>query len=199
MREPDHELPAVRRSGCDRRVVEPDVVGDVVGAAGRLGGGPTAGDHARPQTADPDRHLVGGGADPGAAPAEDRRVTAGVAVGRLVDRRAGDGELRVAIGGDALGGGGIPFIVLHDVGAAADRCFWPSRLTAHPGDGRRRSDLAGGRRHGPPGGGGAGKVRPVCGEAADHDHEREHDDPCRAARPVHSDADPGKLALRSPR
>jgi hypothetical protein len=199
MREPDHEFSAVRRSGCDRRVVEPDVVGDIVGAAGRLGRSPAAGDHAGPQVADPDRHLVADGADPGAAPAEDRRVPAGVAAGRLVDRRAGHGELRVPIGGDALRGGGIPFIVLHDVGATIDRCLGPSRLTAQPGGGWLRSDLGGGLRHGTLGGGGAGKERPVRGEAAEQDHERDHDDPCRAVRSAHSDADPGKLALRSSR
>ena len=200
MREPDHEFAAVRRSGCDRRVVEPYVVGDVVGAAGRLGGGPVAGDHAGCQVADPDRQLVADGADPGAAPAEDRRVPAGVAVRRLIDRRAGHGELRAAaIGGDALRGGGIPFIVLHDVGAAIDICFGPSRLTAQPGGGRLNSDLGGGFRDGTIGGSGAGKERPVRAEAAEHDHERDHDEPRRAVRSAHSDADPGKLVLWSPR
>src|SRR5262249_37618326 len=97
--QPDHQLGAVGLPGGGGRLVEPDVVRDVVGAGAGLAGAPAGGDLAAAGQAgglDRGRGQAAGGAGAPVAALVDGRVAAGRAVGRVVDRRVGDREAGAA-------------------------------------------------------------------------------------------------------
>ena len=120
--QPDHQLGTVGLAGRRRRLVEPDVVGDVVVvAAAGLRGAPARGDLARGDGRSLDR-VTRQAARRAVAPVAalvDGRVAAGRAVGGVADGRVGDREVGVAVGRDALRRAGAPLVVLHGIYAAA--------------------------------------------------------------------------------